>query len=141
MATSIDYLVMVRESLAQSANIKRQTAAVCGEVIVKAAQLIVEAFRTYRKLLICGNGGSAADCQHMAAEFVSRFRKDFERPALPALALTTDTSFLTAFANDYGFEGIFERRVEAWGRSGDILIGISTSGNSQNVIHAIKAAA
>jgi D-sedoheptulose 7-phosphate isomerase len=92
------------------------------------------------KVLLCGNGGSAADCQHMAAEFVSRLTKEFERPGLPAIALTTDTSFLTAFANDCGFEGIFERQVQALGKPVDALIGISTSGNSPNVILAVEAA-
>jgi len=108
--------------------------------ILAAANLIAKTFRAGGKLLLCGNGGSAADCQHMAAEFVSRLTKDFERPALPAIALTTDTSFLTAFTNDCGFEGVFERQIQALGKPGDALIGISTSGNSQNVTQAIEAA-
>jgi D-sedoheptulose 7-phosphate isomerase len=91
-------------------------------------------------VLLCGNGGSAADCQHKATELVSRLTKDLERPALPAIALTTDTSFLTAFANDYGYEGVFERQVQALGKPSDLLIGISTSGNSANVIRAVAAA-
>jgi D-sedoheptulose 7-phosphate isomerase len=103
--------------------------------------LIAETFRRGGKLLLCGNGGSAADCQHLAAEFVSRFRREVERRALPAIALTTDTSFLTAFANDCGYEGVFERQVEALGEPDDLLIGISTSGNSLNVIRAVKLAA
>ena len=86
------------------------------------------------------DAGSAADCQHMAAEFVSRLSPQFERRALPALALTTDTSFLTAFGNDCGFEGIFKRQVEALGSSGDVLLAISTSGNSANVLRAVEAA-
>jgi D-sedoheptulose 7-phosphate isomerase len=91
-------------------------------------------------VLLCGNGGSAADCQHTAAELVSRLTSDFERPGLPALALTTDTSFLTAFANDYGFEGVFARQVQALGTPSDLIIGISTSGNSANVLRALEAA-
>ncbi len=90
------------------------------------------------KVLICGNGGSAADAQHMAAEFVGRFR--FDRPALPAVALTTDTSILTAVANDYSFKDVFSRQVKALGREGDVLIGFSTSGRSRNVLEAIKVA-
>ena len=90
------------------------------------------------KILLCGNGGSAADAQHLAAEFVNRFLVD--RPALPALALTTDTSALTAIANDMDFSQVFSRQVEALGRKGDILVGISTSGNSTNVLAALEAA-
>ncbi len=90
-------------------------------------------------MLICGNGGSAADAQHVAAEFVNRLSKDHERPGLPAIALTTDTSFLTAYANDNGYEGVFERQVLALGQAGDILIGISTSGNSMNIIRSVAA--
>ena len=130
----------IQAYLRDSAETKRRAAEACTDAIVAAADLIVEAFRTGAKLLLCGNGGSAADCQHMAAEFVSRFTKDFERPGLPAIALTTDSSFLTAYANDCGFDGIFERQVEALGRPGDVLIGISTSGNSPNVIRAVRRA-
>jgi phosphoheptose isomerase len=133
-------LTTVRSYLAESAEIKRLTADACAEAITAAAEAITDAFRSGGKLLICGNGGSAADCQHMAAEFVSRLTKDFERPGLPAIALTTDTSFLTAYANDCGFEGIFTRQVQALGRPGDVLIGISTSGNSPNVIQAVELA-
>jgi phosphoheptose isomerase len=133
-------LTTVRSYLAESAEIKRLTADACADAIATAAEVITDAFRSGGKLLICGNGGSAADCQHMAAEFVSRLTKDFERPGLPAIALTTDTSFLTAYANDCGFEGIFTRQVQALGRPGDVLIGISTSGNSPNVIRAVDLA-
>lgn len=91
-----------------------------------------------RKILICGNGGSAADSQHMAAEFVGRFVK--ERQSLPALALTVDTSLLTAVGNDYGFDCVFSRQVEGLGQEGDVLIAISTSGNSANVVKAVKTA-
>jgi len=140
MAVAADRFRKIETHLLQSAEIKRQTAASCGGSIAKAADVIAEAFLSGRKLLLCGNGGSAADCQHMAAEFVSRLSKDLDRRALPAIALTTDTSFLTAFANDCGFEGIFERQVEALGNAGDVLVGISTSGNSPNVIRAVEAA-
>lgn len=112
----------------------------CVESILKAASQIAESFRAGGKVLLCGNGGSAADCQHMATEFVSSLAKDFDRPGLPAIALTTDTSFLTAFSNDYGFEGLFERQVRAHGRAGDVLICISSSGSSANVIRAAEAA-
>jgi len=126
-----------RAYLRASAEIKRRTAETCEDSIIAGADLIVQAFRANAKVLLCGNGGSAADCQHMAAEFVSRLTKDFERPGLPAIALTTDTSFLTGFANDCGFDGVFERQVQALGRPGDVLIGISTSGNSPNVVRAV----
>jgi len=140
MALSADAFRKIETHLLQSADIKKQTAASCARSIAEAADVIAGAFLSGGKLLLCGNGGSAADCQHMAAEFVSRFSKNLERRALPALALTTDTSFLTAFSNDCGFEGIFERQVEALGSAGDVLIGISTSGNSRNVIRAVEAA-
>jgi D-sedoheptulose 7-phosphate isomerase len=99
------------------------------------ARLCVDALRAGGKLLIAGNGGSAADAQHLAAEFVSRFY--FDRPGLAAIALTTDTSALTAIGNDYGFERLFSRQVDALGRAGDVFIGISTSGNSPNVLAAL----
>src|SRR5215510_15786464 len=134
MAVTADKLLQKIEAhLLQSAEIKRQTAVSCAESIARAAEVIAGAFLSSRKLLLCGNGGSAADCQHMAAEFVSRLSKNFERRALPAIALTTDTSFLTAFSNDCGFEGVFARQIEALGCAGDVLLGISTSGNSPNL--------
>jgi phosphoheptose isomerase len=140
MALTADAFRKIENHLLQSAEIKRQTVASCAGSIAKAAEVIAGAFVSSGKLLLCGNGGSAADCQHLAAEFVSRLSKDLDRRALPAIALTTDTSFLTAFSNDCGFEGIFERQVEALGSAGDVLIGISTSGNSSNVLRAIEAA-
>jgi phosphoheptose isomerase len=123
-----------------SARVIQQVAVQCSDAILQAATLMAETFRSGGKVLLCGNGGSAADCQHMAAELVSRLTADFERPGLPAIALTTDTSFLTAFANDCGYEGIFARQVQALGRPGDLLIGISTSGSSTNVLHAVELA-
>ena len=130
----------VQAHLLESAEVKRQMVERCVDSILAAADLIAETFRSGGKVLLCGNGGSAADCQHMAAEFVNRLTKDFERPGLPAIALTTDTSFLTAFANDCGFEGVFERQVQVLGKPGDVLIGISTSGDSTNVMRAVEAA-
>ena len=102
------------------------------------AEKIASAFLGDRKLLICGNGGSAADAQHMAAEFVNRF--ELERPPLPAMALTTDTSVITSIGNDYSFEDIFSKQVKALGVEGDVLLAISTSGNSKNVLSAVEVA-
>ena len=108
--------------------------------ILAAAGLITRAFRSGGKLLLCGNGGSAADCQHMATELVSRLDPRRERPGLPAIALTTDTSLLTAYSNDVGFEGVFQRQIEALGAATDVLVAISTSGRSANVLRAVRAA-
>jgi len=106
--------------------------------VEKAGELIAESLRSGHKLMICGNGGSAADSQHIAAELTGRFLKD--RRPLAAIALSTDTSALTAIANDHGFDAVFQRQVVALGRSGDSLLAISTSGNSRNVIRAAEAA-
>ena len=127
-------------ALKQSAEVKLMVAESCGREILAAADAISACFRADGKLLLCGNGGSAADCQHMASEFVSRLNIAVDRPGLPAIALTTDSSFLTAFANDCGFEGIFERQVQALGRPEDVLLVISTSGNSRNVVLAVEQA-
>ena len=108
--------------------------------IVEAGELISNAFKAGSKILICGNGGSAADSQHFAAEFVSAFSKDIERKGLPALALTVDTSILTAYSNDFGFERVFARQVEAYGYPGDVLIALTTSGSSKNCLAAISEA-
>jgi len=110
------------------------------EMVASISHVVAESFRSGGKVLICGNGGSAADSQHFAAEFVSSFTKGLNRRALPALALTTDTSVLTAYSNDFGYEGVFARQVEAFGLAGDVLIVISTSGNSTNCIKAVEAA-
>lgn len=134
------YRDKVKTHLLESAEVKQQTIKKCLDSIVVAAKLIVDTFRSGGKVLLCGNGGSAADCQHMASEFVNLLSKNFNRPALPAIALTTDTSILTAFANDFSFDGVFERQIQALGKASDILIGISTSGNSKNVIQAVLAA-
>lgn len=135
---SSDARERARAHLLASAEVKRSIAEGCLDEIVRGAELIVEALRVGGKVMLCGNGGSAADSQHIAAEFTSRLSAEFERPALAALALTTDTSFLTANSNDYGFAHVFERLVEALGRKEDVLIGISTSGNSENVIRAVQ---
>lgn len=108
------------------------------EPISRAGDLLAQALSDGGRVLSCGNGGSAADAQHFAAELIGRFEK--EREALPAVALSTDTSALTAISNDYGFERVFSRQVEGLGREGDILVAISTSGNSPNVVQAIEAA-
>jgi D-sedoheptulose 7-phosphate isomerase len=123
-----------------SAETKQQVADRCLGSIVSAAELIADTLKSGRKVLLCGNGGSAADCQHLATEFVSTLTQEFKRPGLRAIALSTDTSFLTAYSNDYGFEGVFARQVEALGVPGDCLIGISTSGSSKNIIRAVEAA-
>src|SRR5580704_9996451 len=129
---------LVRKHLAESAAVKLQLAdSDAAPVIVEAALRLAECVTRGGKIMLCGNGGSAADSQHIAAEFTSRLRSSMERPGIPALALTTDTSFLTARANDYGFDNVFERLVDAVGRPGDVLVAISTSGNSQNIARAV----
>lgn len=107
------------------------------EDIIKAATIVIDAYRNKKKTLLAGNGGSAGDAQHIAGEFVSRF--NFNRPGLPSIALTTDSSIMTAVSNDYGFKQVFARQIQAQGSQGDVFIGISTSGNSENLIEALKA--
>ena len=130
----------VREYLLETSRTAARTAESCGEEILGATAAIVESLRAGGKILLCGNGGSAGDAQHLATEFVSTLTLDRPRDAIPAIALTTDTSLLTAVSNDYGFEHVFARQVEALGREGDVLIGISTSGNSANVVKAFERA-
>ena len=108
------------------------------KLLEQIADQIVKTFQLGNKILLCGNGGSAADAQHIAAEFIGRFKR--ERKSLPAVALTTDTSVLTALANDYSYESVFSRQVEGLGEKGDILIALSTSGTSKNVVEAVKRA-
>ena len=108
------------------------------ELLETISREILKALKNGHKILLCGNGGSAADSQHIAAEFIARFKR--ERQSLPAIALTTDTSILTAVANDYDYDSVFARQVEGLGQKGDILIGISTSGNSKNILRAVKQA-
>jgi len=126
--------------LREAASTMQATLDRCLDDVVAAADVLTASFRGGGKLLICGNGGSAADAQHLATEFVSTFTIDNPRPSIPALALTTDSSLLTAIANDFGVEGMFARQVESHGRAGDVLMGISTSGNSRNVIRAAEQA-
>lgn len=135
-----DHARAVERYFASSADVTRNTAEACMSDILRAAAMIKDCFKAGGKLMLCGNGGSAADCQHMATEFVSRLTKEVKRPGLPAIALTTDTSFLTAFSNDFNYEGIFARQVQALGKPEDVLLGISTSGNSANVISAMNEA-
>jgi D-sedoheptulose 7-phosphate isomerase len=135
-----DSITLIRQRLNASAEVKQRVAAACAPAIAEAAVVLIEAFQRGGKLLLCGNGGSAADCQHLAAEFVNGLDHVRPRPALGAIALTTDTSFLTANANDFGFEQVFERQVEAHGHSGDVLLAISTSGDSPNVLRALARA-
>ena len=131
---------MISEILHRSAELKNKMIPVCAAPAEQAAKMIAASLGKGGKLMLCGNGGSAGDSQHLAAEFVATLDHTKPRPGLPAMALTTDTSFLTAYANDFGFEGIFARQVEALGLPGDVLLGISTSGNSKNVLAAAKAA-
>ncbi len=129
---------LVMDIFDESASLKKAFVEEYAEAIVNLGILMGKRLEAGYKILICGNGGSAADSQHFAAEIVGRFEK--ERKAFPAVALTTDTSALTAIGNDYGFDKVFSRQVEALGEKGDILVGISTSGNSENVIKAVEKA-
>ncbi|MGQ9693536.1 MAG: D-sedoheptulose-7-phosphate isomerase [Thermodesulfobacteriota bacterium] len=122
----------------ESANLKLRFGQKNAEVLSQVVKLIVEAFKAGNKLLLFGNGGSAADAQHIAAEFVNRYL--IERPPLPAIALTTDTSILTSISNDYSFQDIFVKQIKALAKAGDVAIGISTSGRSVNVLKGIKGA-
>lgn len=135
---SNEILDLINSNFSDSIKAKEEVRIILQEPISKAIQLIISAFNNSKKLLVCGNGGSAADSQHFVAEFTGRY--ELERKALPAIALTTDTSALTAIGNDYSFDVVFSRQVEALGMEGDILFAISTSGNSKNVIKAIESA-
>src|SRR6266496_2341918 len=128
----------IRMHFSDSAELKLAAADVMAPHIARAAGVMTECLLADGKILACGNGGSAADAQHFATELVGRFER--ERPELPAIALTTDTSLLTAIANDYSFEQVFAKQVRALGARGDVLLAISTSGNSANVVAAIEAA-
>ena len=131
-------VALAKKHFAESIAVKQQCEEILPESITMAAQLVVQSLMNGGKVLACGNGGSAADAQHFAAELVGRFER--ERMELPAIAMTTDTSILTAIGNDYSFDDIFAKQVRALGRTGDILLAISTSGNSANVIEAVRAA-
>jgi D-sedoheptulose 7-phosphate isomerase len=134
----IDHQKRIRAHFADSARLKQEAADVLAPQIARAAALLTDCLFADGKILACGNGGSASDAQHFAAELVGRFER--ERPELPAISLATDTSLLTAVANDYAFEHVFARQVRALGAKGDVLLAISTSGNSANVIAAVEAA-
>lgn len=137
MSTFEDKVKLAKASLLQSCEVKKQVADKDSETIVRIAELIISTFKNGGKLLIAGNGGSASDSQHIATEFTIRYRGSFDRPALPAIALTTDSSAMTAGPNDIGFENTIARMVEAYGRPGDAFLGLSTSGNSENIIRAM----
>ncbi|MDZ7621801.1 MAG: phosphoheptose isomerase [Candidatus Competibacteraceae bacterium] len=134
----MESLNRIKQHFTASIEAKQRTLDAMGPRIVRAAELLAERLRQGHKILVCGNGGSAADAQHFAAELVNRF--ETERPGLAAIALTTDSSALTSIANDYAFEHIFARQVRALGRPGDVLLAISTSGDSPNILTAIAAA-
>lgn len=133
-----DQLQNIRNHLDESAQIKETIRERYSETILKTVDLMISCYKNGGKLLICGNGGSAADSQHFAAEMVGRLVKD--RDPLPAIAMTTDTSILTAIGNDYSYDVVFSKQVEALGKPGDVLVCMSTSGNSENVAQAILAA-
>lgn len=134
----MDHVANTRTHFHDSIELKRRMMDTLAPEVAKAGLALAQALASGGKLLACGNGGSAADAQHIAAELVGRFER--ERPGLPAIALSTDTSALTAIGNDYSFDVVFSKQVEALARPGDVLLGISTSGSSKNVVEAVKAA-
>jgi D-sedoheptulose 7-phosphate isomerase len=140
MKSAGQFEARARQSIEASIAVKQELLADAEliAVVSRVTEIIVDAFRAGNKLLLCGNGGSAADAQHIAAEFVGRFA--FDRPALPALALSVNTSCVTAIGNDYGFDLVFSRQIEALAHHGDVVIGISTSGQSANVLRAMTIA-
>jgi D-sedoheptulose 7-phosphate isomerase len=138
MAERDERLARIRAAFDDSVATKRATLETCAEPIATAAERVIECFRAGHTLLAFGNGGSASDAQHLCAELAGRYVR--ERPGLPALALTSNTSDLTAIGNDYGYDRVFARLVEAHGRAGDVAIAISTSGNSRNVLEAVEVA-
>ena len=131
---------IIKKALNDSADLKLRVAELLSEKILAAANALSSTIERGGKAMFCGNGGSAADSQHLAAELVVRLTSQSNRGALPAIALTTDSSILTACSNDFGYENVFVRQIEALGKKGDILFAISTSGNSPNVIRAVEAA-
>lgn len=130
----------IADSLKESSEIKLKVLENCSEDILKVSELIISRIKEGNKLMLIGNGGSAADAQHIATEFMVRLSHDLKRPAIPAIALTTDSSNLTAGGNDIGFVNIFARNVEGLGKKGDVLLCISTSGNSPNILNAVQKA-
>lgn len=135
-----EFFYDVANRIEKSISTKKRVIEAISDKILETGLIIAKQLESGGKVLLCGNGGSAADSQHIAAELVIRFRGSVNRKALPAIALTVDPSIMTAGGNDYGFENVFAREVEAYGKEGDILVGISTSGNSQNVLRAIETA-
>lgn len=135
-----DFYLKISETIKESIAVKELVLEQCAVNIKSAGEKMAECLNNGGKILFCGNGGSAADSQHLAAELVVRLRSHINRRALPAIALTVDASIMTAGGNDIGFDNVFARAVEAYGREGDILIGISTSGNSENVLRAMNQA-
>ena len=136
----MDAKKFITDSLNESSETKLKIKDNLQEKLLKAIELLTECYKNGNKLLLCGNGGSAADCQHIATELMIRLSHHIQRPALPAIALTTDSSNLTAGGNDIGFENVFARSIEGLGNNGDVLLAISTSGNSDNVIKAVEMA-
>jgi len=136
----LDAQKFINDSLNESSETKLKIKDQLADEILKAVDILVASYKNGNKLLLCGNGGSAADCQHIATELMIRLSHHIQRPALPAIALTTDTSNLTAGGNDIGFENVFARNVEGLGNKGDVLLAISTSGNSPNVVKAVEMA-
>jgi D-sedoheptulose 7-phosphate isomerase len=134
----MDLTAHLKSHFDEGVELRRKMAETLPAAIARAGTALAAAIQAGRKALACGNGGSAADSQHFAAEMVGRFER--ERPGMPAIALTVDTSALTAIANDYDYDRVFSKQVEALGQPGDVLLGISTSGNSKNVVEAIRAA-
>ena len=128
-----------RQIISTSANVKRAMLDACAKDIDIAANILTDAVKNGRKILWCGNGGSAADAQHMATELMGGLR-DHDRPAIASIALTTDSSFLTAWSNDTDFNTIFSRQLDGLGKAGDVLVAISTSGNSENIVQAVERA-
>jgi len=136
----MDAKKFITDSLNESSETKLKIKDNLQEKLLKAIELLTECYKNGNKLLLCGNGGSAADSQHIATELMIRLSHHIQRPALPAIALTTDSSNLTAGGNDIGFENVFARSIEGLGNNGDVLLAISTSGNSSNVIKAVEMA-
>jgi D-sedoheptulose 7-phosphate isomerase len=134
----MDPVQRVKENFSESIQVKTEAAEILAPVIVAAAEAMTNSILGEHKILSCGNGGSAADAQHFSAEMLNRF--EMERPGLPALALTTDSSTLTSISNDYQFAEVFSKQIRALGQKGDVLLAFSTSGESHNIIHAIDAA-
>ena len=134
----MDLLTRIKTHFSESIRTKSDAAETLPEIILAASQLLVECLLNNNKILVCGNGGSAADSQHFASEMINRF--ETERPSLPAIALTTDTSTITSIANDYSYNEVFAKQIRAFGQAGDTLLLITTSGNSESILRACEAA-